>query len=58
MSTALIFAVGVFVTVLVAIAVVLVGLSEAADPDLARPEDLAGWERKLVGESRGDPAKR
>jgi len=58
MTTSLIFALGVFVSVLVAIAVVLVGLSEAADPDVARKEDLASWERKLVGESRGDRTKR
>ena len=48
MSTALIFGLGLVVTAITAAAVILVGISEAADPSHSRPEDLAGWERSLV----------
>ena len=49
MSTALIFGLGLVVTAITSAAVILVGISEAADPSHSRPEDLAGWERSLVG---------
>lgn len=49
MTTLMIFVAGLFVTSITVTAVVLVGLSEASDPAHSRPEDLAGWERALVG---------
>lgn len=49
MSTLLIFILGVFVTSLVGIAVVLIGVGEVTDPAHGHPDDLARWERKLVG---------
>ena len=49
MSTAFIFGLGLVVTAITSAAVILVGISEAADPSHSRPEDLAGWERSLVG---------
>jgi len=48
-SVVIIFAIGLFVSGLVLIAVVLVGLQEAADPALSRVEDLTEIERKIVG---------
>ena len=48
MSTALIFVLGVVVTLITTAAVVLIGLAEAEDPAHSRPEDLADWERPLV----------
>jgi hypothetical protein len=47
-----IFVLGVFVTAITVVAVILVGLSEAADPDHSRPEDLTALERHLVGRER------
>ncbi len=47
-----IFVLGVIVTGITLAAVILVGLGEAADPGQSRPEDLAAWERKLVGRQR------
>jgi hypothetical protein len=51
-----IFLLGVFVTVITLSAVILVGLSEAADPGQSRPEDLTSWERYLVGRERAKRA--
>ena len=42
MSTAFTFGLGLVVTAITAAAVILVGVSEAADPSHSRPEDLAG----------------
>lgn len=52
MSTIIIFAIGVFVSALTFLGVVLVGLTEAADPSLSHPEDLSEWEWSMVGEAR------
>lgn len=52
MSTAIIFAIGLFVSVITFVGVVLVGLSEAADPKLSRPTDLTEWEWSMVREAR------
>lgn len=52
MSTAIIFAIGLFVSGITFVAVVLVGLSEAADPKLSRPSDLTEWEWSMVREAR------
>jgi len=52
MSTLVIFALGTFVTVITLVAVLLVGILEAADPDHSRPEDLMGWEWALVRQAR------
>jgi hypothetical protein len=56
MSTAFIFGLGLVVTAITAAAVILVGVSEAADPSHSRPEDLAGWERSLVERERASRA--
>jgi hypothetical protein len=52
MTTMMIFLLGVLVTLVTLTAVVLVGLSEAADPAHSRPEDLTAWEQSLVGAER------
>jgi hypothetical protein len=52
MTTAFIFGIGLVVTAITSAAVILVGISEAADPSHSRPEDLAEWERSLVGRGR------
>jgi hypothetical protein len=54
MSTLAIFIVGLFVTGITLTAVVLVGLSEAADPAHSRTVDLLPVERSLVGHLRED----
>ena len=54
MSTALIFICGLFITAMVVVAMVLIGLSEAANPGASRPEDLASWEREMVKDKRDD----
>ena len=43
-----IFILGLLVTSLTLTAAVLVGLQEAQDPSLSRPEDLTTWERNVV----------
>jgi hypothetical protein len=52
MTTTMIFVLGVFVTLVTLSAVVLIGVSEAADPAHSRAEDLTAWERSLVAEDR------
>jgi hypothetical protein len=47
---------GVFVTLLTLVAVVLVGLSEASDPEQARMQDLTEWEKALVSRERAKNA--
>lgn len=54
--TAFIFGVGLIVTAVTLAAVILVGISEAADTSQSRPEDLASWERSLVGHLRATKA--
>ena len=49
MSIVIIFVIGLFVSGVVLVAVVLIGLQEAADPSLSRVEDLTEIERKIVG---------
>jgi hypothetical protein len=49
-----IFLFGVLVMAITLFAVFLLGLSEAADPSLSRPEDLTKLERYLVGRERAD----
>jgi hypothetical protein len=39
---------GVFVTLITFAGVLLIGLSEAADTVHSRPEDLSGFEKRLV----------
>jgi hypothetical protein len=56
MTVAMIFILGVVVTIITTAAVVLVGLSEAADPSHSRPEDLADWERAIVDRKRAEMA--
>lgn len=48
MTAVTIFVIGVLVTGMTLTAVVLVGVTEAADPAHSRPEDLWDWERALV----------
>lgn len=48
MSTLAIFFLGLLVTGLTLTAVLLIGLSEAADPAHSRLSDLSALERKLV----------
>lgn len=48
MSIFIIFAVGLFVSGLSFVAVLLVGLQEAGDPEHSRVEDLTEIERKIV----------
>ncbi|NNE08603.1 MAG: hypothetical protein HKN20_08580 [Gemmatimonadetes bacterium] len=52
MSTLFILGVGVFVTGIAATAVVFIGLSEAADPNHSRREDLTEWEWSQIRELR------
>lgn len=52
MSVAAIFALGVFVTLIVAAAMFAIGLGEAADTSNVRREDLADWELELVRAER------
>ena len=54
MSIALIFGFGIVITAMVAYAVVLVGLMEAADPGHSRPEDLTSLEKRWVKGKRSD----
>ena len=54
MSTFAIFVLGLFVTGLTLTAVLLIGMSEAADPAHSRPDDLLPLERSLVGHLRED----
>ncbi len=49
-----IFVIGVLVTGTTLTAVVLVGISEAADPAHSRAEDLSDWERSFVDRDRAD----
>jgi hypothetical protein len=51
MSTLAIFFVGLFVTTMTAVAVFLIGLSEASDPVHSRYSDLTSIERALVDRS-------
>jgi hypothetical protein len=48
MTTFGIFLLGVLVTGLTVVAVVLVGLGEAADPSQSRVEDLSTFEKAVV----------
>jgi hypothetical protein len=48
MTSTLIFIVGLFVTAITFTGALLVGLQEAADTTHSRPEDLTGFEKKLV----------
>ncbi len=48
MSLAIIFVVGLFVSVMSFVAVLLVGLQEASDPEQSRLEDLTDLEREIV----------
>lgn len=52
MTTAAIFVLGVIVASITGVGAVLIGLQEAADPSQSRVEDLAQFERQIVG--RGD----
>ena len=54
MSTFAVFVLGLFVTGLTLTAVLLIGMSEAADPAHSRPDDLLPLERSLVGHLRED----
>lgn len=56
MTIVTIFVIGVVVTLLTAAAVVMVGISEASDPDQVRAEDLPPWERSLA--QREDRSRR
>ena len=56
MSTVPIFVLGVFVTLVTLVAAVLVGLSEASDPEQARPQDLTDWEKAFVSRERAKTA--
>lgn len=51
--TLLVLAFGGFVSLVVMVGVLLVGLTEAADTDHARSEDLSEMERTLVGREPG-----
>jgi hypothetical protein len=57
MSTFAIFVLGLLVMGITLTAVVLIGLSEAADPAHSRPSDLSPLERPLVGHLRDDIPK-
>jgi hypothetical protein len=48
----MLFLLGCVVTILTVTALALVGLSEAADPDHSRKEDLTEWEWSLVRRER------
>ncbi len=52
MTTAMIFILGVFVTLIVVVATLMVGLGEAADSSHSRASDLSEWELALVKEER------
>lgn len=52
MSDLVIFMFGLVVTVITATATMLIGMSEAADKNHARPQDLSGIEKKIVGTQR------
>ncbi|NNE00461.1 MAG: hypothetical protein HKN47_24345 [Pirellulaceae bacterium] len=52
MTSFAIFVLGIIVTAITGIGAVLIGLQEAADPSQSRVEDLAPFEKQLVG--RGD----
>jgi hypothetical protein len=54
MTAVTIFVIGVLVTGMTLTAVVLVGVSEAADPAHSRPEDLSDWERALVNRGQAE----
>lgn len=54
MSDLVIFMFGLFVTVITAIATMLIGLSEAADKSHSRPQDLTNLEKKIVGKQRSE----
>ena len=49
MSIVIIFVIGLFVSGVVLVAVVLIGLQEAADSSQSRVEDLTEIEKKIVG---------
>lgn len=57
MSTMLIFVFGSVITAMVTVAVVLIGLSEAADQAHSRPEDLMSWGREAPKRERNDLGK-
>ena len=48
MSIAIIFVVGLFVSVMAFVAVLLVGIQEASDPEQSQVEDLTDIERQIV----------
>lgn len=48
MSIAIVFIVGLCVSAMSFVAVLLVGLQEAGDPDQSRLEDLTDLEREIV----------
>jgi hypothetical protein len=52
MNTAMIFALGVFVTLIVAAASAMVGVREASDPTQSRRNELTDWEWALVERER------
>jgi len=52
MSDLIIFLFGLAVTAITATATVLIGLSEARDPNHARQQDLNRLEKKIVGQER------
>ena len=54
MTAVTIFVIGVLVTGMTLTAVVLVGVSEAADPAHSRAEDLSDWERALVNRGQSE----
>ena len=52
MSPTYIFVLGAIVTAIAVTGLILVGLSEAADPRHSRADDLTDWERSAVGDQR------
>jgi hypothetical protein len=52
MDSTIIFVIGALVTVITIVAVALVGVLEASNPENSRPRDLADWEWRLVKEAR------
>jgi hypothetical protein len=53
MTLVAIFVLGLIVTSITGVGALLIGLQEAADPSQTRVEDLAQFEKQMVG--RGDP---
>ena len=54
MTSVAIFLLGLIVTLITGVGAVLIGLQEAGDPSQSRVEDLAQFEKQMVGRGEGN----